>query len=31
LVRELSTAKKADEDTILSEIESLFAASKARN
>jgi CarD family transcriptional regulator len=31
LVRELSTAKRADEDTIISEIESLFATSKAKN
>ena len=31
LVRELSTAKKADEDAVLSEIESLFATSKAKN
>ena len=31
LVRELSTAKKTDEDTIISEIESLFVADKAEN
>ena len=31
LVRELSTAKKTDEDTILSEIESLFVADQAEN
>lgn len=31
LVRELSTAKKTDEDTILTEIESLFVADKAEN
>jgi CarD family transcriptional regulator len=31
LVRELSTAKRADEDTIISEIESLFVANKAKN
>ena len=31
LVRELSTAKKTDEDTIMSEIESLFVADKAEN
>jgi CarD family transcriptional regulator len=31
LVRELSTAKKADEDTIITEIESLFVTSKAKN
>ena len=31
LVRELSTAKKTDEDTIISEIESLFVADQAEN
>jgi len=31
LVRELSTAKKTDEDTILSEIESLFVTDQAEN
>ena len=31
LVRELSTAKKTDEDTIISEIESLFVTDKAEN
>jgi CarD family transcriptional regulator len=31
LVRELSTAKKTDEETILTEIESLFVAAKAKN
>ena len=31
LVRELSTAKKTDEDSILSEIESLFVIDKAEN
>jgi CarD family transcriptional regulator len=31
LVRELSTAKKTDEDTIISEIESLFVADEAEN
>ena len=31
LVRELSTAKKTDEDTILSEIESLFVADQTEN
>ena len=31
LVRELSTAKKTDEDSILSEIESLFVADQAEN
>jgi CarD family transcriptional regulator len=31
LVRELSTAKKTDEETILSEIESLFVADTAEN
>jgi CarD family transcriptional regulator len=31
LVRELSTAKKTDEDTIISEIESLFVADSAEN
>ena len=31
LVRELSTAKNSDEDTIISEIESLFAADSAEN
>ena len=31
LVRELSTAKKTDEDTIISEIESLFVADRAEN
>ena len=31
LVRELSTAKKTDEETILTEIESLFVADKAEN
>ncbi len=31
LVRELSTAKKTDEETILTEIESLFVIDKAKN
>ena len=31
LVRELSTAKKTDEDTILTEIESLFVSQEAEN
>jgi CarD family transcriptional regulator len=31
LVRELSTAKNTDEETILTEIESLFVAAKAKN
>ncbi len=31
LVRELSTAKKTDEDTIISEIESLFVTDEAEN
>ena len=31
LVRELSTAKNTDEETILTEIESLFVADKAKN
>jgi len=31
LVRELSTAKKTDEDTILTEIESLFVSEEAEN
>jgi CarD family transcriptional regulator len=31
LVRELSTAKKTDEETILTEIESLFVVAKAKN
>ena len=31
LVRELSTAKKTDEETILTEIESLFVVDKAKN
>jgi CarD family transcriptional regulator len=31
LVKELSTAKKTDEETILTEIESLFVVDKAKN
>jgi CarD family transcriptional regulator len=31
LVRELSTAKKTDEDAILSELESLFIADSSEN